>query len=125
MNATPDKSQASATYLTCEKIVSAKAAGTACGAALSLVKPVAEKAVETASLSRAKVSELGEGMQRVAADPKAQVTAASAVGGGVVGGASGGATGLVSGGLVGAALGVVPVIFTFVSQSPWVQPWVV
>merc|ERR1719383_916726 len=95
-----------------------KTAGTAFGAARSLVEPVAVKAVETASFSRAKVSELGEGVQRVAADPKAKVTAASAVGGAVTLGASGGATGLVSGGLVGAAVGLVPAVFTFGLSIP-------
>jgi len=118
MKATADKSQANATYSTLEKILSAKAAGTAVGAARSLVEPVAVKAVETASLGRAKVSELGESAQRVAANPKAQVTAASAVGGAVTLGASGGATGLVSGGLVGAALGLVPAVFTFGLSIP-------
>lgn len=112
------KSRASAKCSTLEKIFFTKAAGRAVGAARSLVEPVAVKAVETASLSRAKVSELGEGVQRVAAGPKAQVTAASAVGGAVTLGAGGGATGLVSGGLVGAALGVVPAAFTFGLSIP-------
>lgn len=118
VNASADRSQASATYSTLEKIFSAKAAGTAVGAARLLVGPVAVKAVETANLSRAKVSELGEGVQKVAADPKAKVAAASAVGGAVTLGASGGATGLVSGGLVGATLGLVPALFTFGLSIP-------
>jgi len=68
--------------------------------------------------TKAKVSEIGEGVQELVHDPHAKMAAATAVGGAVALGSGGGATGLGIGGLVGAACGIVPAVFTFGLSIP-------
>jgi len=65
-----------------------------------------------------KASEFGHGVREVVADPKMQVTAASAAGGAVTCGAGGGAIGLAAGGAIGGAFGVIPAFLTFGLSIP-------
>jgi len=68
--------------------------------------------------AKTKSAALSTNVRAAVKDQKVQVTAVSAVSGGVALGASGGATGLVAGGTIGAACGVVPAIFTFGLSIP-------
>jgi len=101
-----------------ERILTEKMMGRTVWAARSLASSAQAQAVKTLKYSHAKVSEIGESVREVAGDPRARVTAASAVGGAVALGTSGGSVGLVSGGLLGAACGLVPAVFTFGLSIP-------
>merc|ERR1712190_411248 len=68
--------------------------------------------------TKQKASELVNASVKLAKEPQAQVTAASAAASGTVLGATGGAVGLAAGGLVGGAIGVPAAIFTFGLSIP-------
>jgi len=101
-----------------ERILTEKMMGKTVSAARSVLSSAQAQALDALKYSTDKVSELGEGVREVVHDPRAQVTAASAVGGAVAMGTGGAATGLVSGGLLGAACGLVPAVFTFGLSIP-------
>uniref|UniRef100_A0A7S2M4P8 Transmembrane protein n=1 Tax=Zooxanthella nutricula TaxID=1333877 RepID=A0A7S2M4P8_9DINO len=101
-----------------EKILQRKMMSTTVSAARSLACSAQAQVIESFEFGKTKVSEFSEGVKDAVTDPRAQVTAASAVGGAVALGTGGGATGLVSGGLMGAACGVVPALFTFGLSIP-------
>lgn len=101
-----------------ERILTEKMMGRTVWAARSLASSAQAQAFKTLRYSQEKVSEIGEGVREVVSDPRAKVTAASAVGGAVAVGTTGGSVGLVSGGLLGAACGLVPAVFTFGLSIP-------
>lgn len=76
------------------------------------------RARRAADFTMAKSRELKVRSCEIAAQPKVQVTAASAAGGAVTVGATGGAIGFTAGGVIGAACGVIPAIFTFGLSIP-------
>lgn len=101
-----------------ERILTEKMMGKTATAARQLVGSAQAGAYQSYEYSKAKVSEIGDGLREVAHNPRSQVTAVSAVGGAVALGTGGGATGMLSGGAIGAACGLVPAVFTFGLSIP-------
>lgn len=86
--------------------------------ALGMAKFTKTKAGGVLEFVRTATNESAASTKAVVTHPKFQVSAASAVTGGVAGGVAGGAIGTVSGGFIGAAVGVVPALFTFGLSIP-------